>query len=132
MKKSDKVKILIVEDDPFLSSMYSTKFELEGLEVVVAENGRIGLEKANTESPDIILLDIIMPEKDGFSVLEGLKSNSNTKDVPVILLTNLNQVDDIRRAQSLGAADYMIKAHCMPSEIVERVRKFMSIKESSK
>ena len=119
----EKIKILLVEDDPFLLSMYSTKFELENLEVVSAENGELGLKMAKQENPNIILLDIMLPKMDGFEVLEKLKNDNETKDIPVILLTNLNQKNDVERGMSLGADDYLIKAHFMPSEVVEKIKK---------
>lgn len=120
-----KIKILLVEDDPFLQSMYSTKFELENFYVSAASDGLEGLKKAQVEIPDIILLDIMLPGMNGFEVLEKLKADPQTKDIPVILLTNLNQKDDIMRGASLGAVDYLIKAHFMPSEVVKKINKIL-------
>ena len=121
--KDGKTKILLVEDDPFLSSMYSTKFELENFAVLAAEDGEKGLKLALAEKPDIILLDILMPKMNGFEVLEKLKDNKETESIPVILLTNLNQKDEIEKGLSLGANDYLIKAHFMPSEVVDKIKK---------
>lgn len=121
----DKIKILLVEDDPFLLSMYSTKFEIEGFTVLSADNGEDGLRLSTTERIDIILLDILMPKMNGFEVLEELKKNEKTKKIPVILLTNLNQKDEIERGLALGADDYLIKAHFMPSEVVEKIKKVL-------
>jgi len=121
--KDGKTKILLVEDDPFLSSMYSTKFELENFAVLAAEDGEKGLKLALAERPDIILLDILMPKMNGFEVLEKLKENKETDSIPVILLTNLNQKDEIEKGLSLGANDYLIKAHFMPSEVVDKIKK---------
>jgi DNA-binding response OmpR family regulator len=126
---ANKVKILLVEDDPFLLSMYTTKFELEGFEVVTAEDGEKGLKLANKDKADIILLDILLPKMDGFEVLKELKKNQETKDVPVILLTNLSQRDDVEQGLSMGAADYLIKAHFMPSEVVEKIKKILGEKK---
>ncbi|HOZ56488.1 MAG: Alkaline phosphatase synthesis transcriptional regulatory protein PhoP [Parcubacteria group bacterium ADurb.Bin316] len=123
--KDEKTKILLVEDDPFLSSMYSTKFEIENFFVLSAEDGERGLKLALTEKPDIILLDILMPKMNGFEVLEKLKADEKTKSIPVILLTNLNQKDEIEKGLSLGANDYLIKAHFMPSEVVDKIKKVM-------
>lgn len=117
------IKILLVEDDPFLLSMYATKFELEGFKIATADNGEKGLQMASDEEPDIILLDILMPKMNGFEVLEGLKSKEETKNIPVILLTNLNQKDEVERGMALGADDYLIKAHFMPSEVVGKIQK---------
>lgn len=123
----EKLTILLVEDDPFLLSMYSTKFELEGYKVLSAENGEKGLKIAMEENGiDVILLDILMPVMNGFEVLEKLKKNDKAKDIPVILLTNLNQKDEIERGLALGADDYLIKAHFMPSEVVEKIKKVLN------
>ena len=122
----EKIKILLIEDDPFLLSMYSTKFEIEGYAVACAEDGVKGLKMSAVELPSIILLDIMMPKMNGFEVLEGLKKVETTKNIPVILLTNLNQKNEIERGLALGANDYLIKAHFMPSEVVEKIRQVMS------
>jgi len=119
------IKILLIEDDPFLLSMYSTKFEIEGFAVACADDGAKGLKMASIENPDIILLDVMMPKMNGFEVLEGLKKQDNTKSVPVILLTNLNQKNEIERGLALGANDYLIKAHFMPSEVVEKIKQVL-------
>lgn len=115
-------QVLLVEDDSFLANIYKTKFELEDFKVTVAGNGELGLKEAKKKKPDIILLDILLPKMDGFTVLEQLKQDSDLKDVPVILLTNLGQKDDVKKGLELGAKDYLIKAHFKPSETVEKVR----------
>ena len=115
-----KIKILLVEDDSFLSGMYDTKLKLEGFDVVLAEDGVKGLELAVSQNPDIILLDIILPKMDGFTALKHLKDNTETKKIPVILMTNLGQKEDVERGIALGAQDYLVKAHFMPSEVVEK------------
>ena len=125
MSENGSSKVLIVEDDKFLLSMYSTKFKKDNFQVVVAEDGEKGLKQATQEKPDIILLDIILPKKDGFEVLEELKSREETKNIPVLLLTNLSQQDDTKKGLSLGAEDYLIKAHFMPSEVVKKVKKYI-------
>jgi DNA-binding response OmpR family regulator len=118
-----KIKILLIEDDPFLLSMYATKFELEGYEVASADDGEKGWQLSKETKPDIILLDILLPKMNGFEVLEKIKAEPKTKAIPVILLTNLNQRDEIERGLTLGADDYLIKAHFMPSEVVEKIKK---------
>jgi DNA-binding response OmpR family regulator len=107
--------------------MYSTKFEIEGFQVVSADDGEKGLKEAKAENPSIILLDILMPKMNGFEVLENLKKEEATKNIPVILLTNLNQRDEIERGLALGANDYLIKAHFMPSEVVDKIKKVLNI-----
>ncbi len=117
-----KPRILLVEDDVFLVGMYVTKLELEGLATLVANDGDTGLALAKKEHPDLILLDIILPGgMDGFRVLEELKRDAATRDIPVMLLTNLGQQREVDRGLALGAADYLVKAHYMPSEVVERI-----------
>ena len=118
-----KVKILLIEDEEMLANMYEVKFKNDGFELVKALDGADGLEKAKTVSPDFILLDIIMPKMDGFSVLKSLKEDAATKDIPVMLLTNLGQEEDIERGKKLGAVGYLVKANVTPSEVVEAVKK---------
>ncbi len=121
-----KVRVLLAEDDSFLSSMYVTKLQLSGFDVDHAENGEKALEILRAgNKPDIILLDIVMPKKSGFEVLEELKKNSEWANIPVILLTNLSQKDDVDRGLSLGANDYLIKAHFTPSEVVSKIQKLL-------
>lgn len=117
--------VLLVEDDSFLANIYKTKFEMEGFKVSVAENGEAGLADAKKKNPDVILLDILLPKMDGFVALEKLKADTETKAIPVILLTNLGQKDDVQKGLELGADDYLIKAHFKPSETVEKVRKVL-------
>ena len=95
---------------------------------MVATDGTSGLSKAMTEKPDIILLDIIMPELDGFEVLHRLKSNSKTSYIPVVLLSNLSQPEQVSRGRQLGAKDYLVKSNVVPSKLVEKVKEFLSEK----
>jgi DNA-binding response OmpR family regulator len=122
----EKIKILLVEDDSFLLGMYATKFELEGFKVVMAEDGEKAVRAAQKELPDIILLDIILPKLNGFEVLKQLKAEDATGKIPVILLTNLSQRDEIEQGMKMGAKDYLIKAHFMPSEVVEKIKKILN------
>jgi len=122
-----KIKILLVEDDSFLLSMYTTKFELENFQVITAEDGEKGLKLAIKEPVDIILLDIILPKMNGFEVLENIKKNNELIKIPVILLTNLSQKSDIEKGLSMGADDYIIKAHFTPAEVVDKVKKVLNL-----
>ncbi len=122
------IKILLVEDDSFLLSMYSTKFEMENFQVVIAEDGEKGWKLASKEKPSIILLDIKLPKMDGFEVLKKLKSNKDTSNIPVILLTNLSQKEDKDKGVELGADDYLVKAHFMPSEVVSKIKELVEKK----
>ena len=123
---SQPVKILLAEDDTFLLNMYAEKFRNENFVVFVADNGAKALKLAAAEQPDIILLDVLLPQFSGFAVLEALKKDPATKNIPVILLTNLSQKDDINKGLALGAADFLIKAHFMPNEVVSKVRTLLA------
>lgn len=126
MPPQKKIKILIVEDDTFLAGIYANKFEKEGFEVCLATDGEAGFKAVQKENPDIVLLDILLPKLDGFEVLERMKADTAVKSIPVILLTNLGQKEDVDKGLKLGAADYLIKAHFMPSETVDKVKKVLS------
>lgn len=119
---AQKTKVLIVEDEKMLCDMYKTKFEMEGYAVTQALDGREGLDQAKAVKPDIILLDIIMPKLDGFVVLQSLKKEAATKNIPVLLLTNLGQEDDVKKGKTLGAADYFVKANHSPADVVAKVQ----------
>jgi DNA-binding response OmpR family regulator len=125
MTKEKKTRILLIEDDTFLVEMYTTKFEIEGFEVVAAEDGKKGLDMAKKDNPDIILLDILMPKMDGFAVLDALKGDIKLAEIPVIMLTNLGQKDDVKKGFEKGAVGYLIKAHFMPSEVVDKIKKIL-------
>lgn len=118
-------KLLIVEDDPMIASMYNTKFKTEGFEVFTAENGALGIEIAKKEKPDLIMLDVILPQLDGFSVLRELKKDNKTKSIPVIMLTNLGTEEDKKKGEKLGAVDYLVKANLTPAQVSEKIRKFL-------
>ncbi len=118
-------KILLVEDDPFLLDMYSTKFKEVGFDVSVAQDGETGLAKAKEVMPDLVLLDVVLPKKDGFEVLKLLKSDSQTAGIPVVLLTNLGLESDVKRGLELGAQSYIIKAHFTPTEVVAKVKEIL-------
>jgi DNA-binding response OmpR family regulator len=115
-------KILIVEDDVFLNELMAKKLIEEGFDVIKAANGEEGLELTRQEKPDLILLDLILPGVDGFEILEKMKDDPEMSSIPVIILSNLGQREDIERGFDLGADDYLIKAHFTPDEIIERVR----------
>ena len=122
MAKGKTKRILLVEDDEFLAELYATKLNLEGFEVSLAVDGEKGLKMTGEEMPDLVLLDIILPKMDGFEVLKQLKADAKTKPIPVILLTNLSQKDEVKKGLELGAIDYLIKAHFMPSEVVKKIK----------
>jgi DNA-binding response OmpR family regulator len=125
---SSQGTILIIEDDVFLSELMAKKLEDTGFEVVKAIDGKEGLEKVVTVKPSLILLDLILPGIDGFEVLKKIKDDPKSSDIPVIVLSNLGQREDIERGFDLGAQDYLVKAQFTPDEIIDRVRK--PLKES--
>jgi len=127
IREAKDVKILLVEDDSFLASVYATKFELEGFGVLHAPDGEAGLKMAEKQKPDIILLDILMPKMDGFETLHRLKMDQNLVNIPVIMLTNLGQKEDVERCLKEGAVDYLIKAHFVPGEAVKKVKKILNL-----
>jgi len=121
-----KKKILLVEDDKFLSEMYITKLTESGFEVEAAFDGEEGLSKADSFRPDLILLDIVLPKKDGFEVLKSLKEKEELKKILVIALTNLGQKEEVQKGFDLGADDYVIKAHFTPTEVVAKINRLLN------
>lgn len=120
----DKTKVLIVEDDKFLSELISTKLTKEGFDIVLATDGETGLQKAMSDKPNIILLDIMLPGMSGFEVLEGLKKNPDQAiaGIPVLILSNFGQESKVQQGLSLGAKDYLVKANFTTGEIVEKIK----------
>ncbi|MDO8474092.1 MAG: response regulator [bacterium] len=118
-------KIVIVEDDKFLRDLITQKVLKEGYLVVEAVSGEEGVAKAKEEKPDLMLLDLILPGIDGFEVLRQVKENPETSSIPVIILSNLGQKDDVERGMNLGAADYLIKAHFTPGEILTKIKSIL-------
>ncbi|MEY4745080.1 MAG: hypothetical protein RL272_1025 [Candidatus Parcubacteria bacterium] len=117
-----KLKVVLVEDDKFLQKILVTKFTKESFDVRAASDAETGLQMILTESPDIVLLDLILPKMSGFDLLTELKANAKTKDVPVVILSNLGQDEDISRARSLGALDFLVKADISINEVVQKVK----------
>jgi len=119
--------ILLVEDDVFISGMYQTKLSGFGYAVELKEDGAAAWERLQQDPlPDLILLDVVLPQKDGFEILTGVRGDDRTKNLPVILLTNLGQKPDVERGIKLGADDYIIKAHYTPSEVVEKIKQVLA------
>lgn len=124
-KTEKEGRVLVVEDDKFLRELITRKLEAENFYVIEAIDGEEGIKKASEEKPDIVLLDIVLPGIDGFEILKRMKADPGLSKIPVIMLTNLGQRDDVERGIEMGADDYLIKAHFTPSEIIERVKKVM-------
>lgn len=118
-------KVLIAEDDKYLADAYQRKLTHEGFEVKIASDGQEALDILKGYKPDIILLDMIMPVKDGFSTLEDIKANDKLKDIPVIVASNLGQKEEI---MPLGAADHLIKSNLKLEDLVAKINKILDEK----
>ncbi len=114
-------KILVAEDDRFLATAYRAKLTKVGFEVTVATDGEEVLAALPQIVPDIILLDLVMPRKDGFATLEEIKRQDDFKDVPVIVASNLGQKEDLDKAKALGAADYVVKSDLSMDALVQKI-----------
>ena len=125
-------KILFIDDDNFLRKVYNAELSDQGHEVILAADGEEGVKKAKEEDPDLILLDMIMPKKNGFEVLTDLQSDPKTKNIPVIILSNLGQDDDIKKGKDLGAVDYLVKDNITLANILEKINHYLHSKTVSK
>ena len=119
-------KILLIEDDSFLSEIYVAKFQESGFEVVVAHDGAMGLAKIKEQAPDLILLDIVMPNMDGFEILNAVKKDPSIQHIPVVILSNLGEQENVQKGLELGAVAYIVKAHYTPTEVVATVNEILS------
>ncbi len=124
-------KILLIEDDPFLSSLLKNKLQKEGFDVLHAKDGDEALNFLKTEEIDLSLLDIILPKKSGFEVLEEIRNDPQlqSRNVPVIIISNLGQPEDVARGLRLGAVAYFVKAKTSINDLVQKVKDYI---ESSK
>lgn len=118
-------KILLIEDDLPMVRMYSTKLRQEKFEVETATDGEEGLRKARESLPDLIVLDLMIPKLGGMGVLAQLRAEARTKKIPVIILSNLSQEQDIQRAQELGVKEFLIKANFTPSQVVGKIKEHL-------
>jgi DNA-binding response OmpR family regulator len=118
-------KILFVEDEPSLQKAISELLTQEGFKIFTATDGEEGLEMAKKEKPNLILLDLILPKKDGFEVLKELKADAELKDIPVIVLTNLEGMGDVEKALELGATTYLVKANYELEDVVTKIKDFL-------
>lgn len=115
--------ILFIEDESALQKTFGDLLRQEKYEMISALDGEIGLELAKAKKPNLILLDLILPKAPGFEVLRRLKEDSATKEIPVIVLTNLESMEDIEKAIELGATTYLVKANYSLEEVLEKVKK---------
>jgi len=116
-------KILFIEDESALQKSLGDLLREKGFEVISAVDGKTGLRLAKESLPDLILLDLILPRMHGLELLKKLKEDKNTKNIPVIILTNLENISDIEKAIELGATTYLVKANYSLEEIAEKVKK---------
>jgi DNA-binding response OmpR family regulator len=121
-------KILIIEDDQLLRKIISRKLKKEKYKVTEATDGEEGLRLAQLKNPDLILLDLILPEIDGFEVLARLKKNPDVFKIPVIILSNLGDEEKVEAGLKLGAVDYLIKAQLNPGDIINKIKKVLNKK----
>ena len=120
------VKVLIIDDDPFLSGMYATRLLNDGFTVITAMDGMAGIEKAAAEKPDVILLDVMMPGMDGFETMRLLKRSPTLSDRPVLMLTSMAQREDVELGLRGGAADYLLKSQTLPIDASEKIKKVLA------
>jgi DNA-binding response OmpR family regulator len=119
---SQKPIVLLVEDDKFLRDLIIQKLDKEGFSAQAAIEAKEAFKLIEEKKPQLILLDLVLPGMDGFAMMHKLKENPQTADIPVIILSNLGQKEDLERAMIDGAADYLVKANFTPGEIVDKIR----------
>lgn len=120
-------KILLVEDDQFLRDIYRTRLEKEGFEVKEVENGEAAQKALLNEKFDLVLLDLILPGRDGIELLRKLKSEKMINNLKIVVLSNLSEKNQIKLTKEMGVAKYLIKAHSTPSEVVAEIKKLLNI-----
>jgi len=118
-------KILLIEDDSFLIDIYTTKLKEAGFSVEVASDGETAFEKLEEKKPDLVILDIVLPQINGWEVLRKIKSIPKLNDLKIIILSNLGQKEEVARGMNLGVAKYLIKAHYTPSEVVKEIKEII-------
>jgi DNA-binding response OmpR family regulator len=117
--------ILLIEDDPFLIDIYTTKLKEAGYSVKTAEDGDEGLRILKEKKPDLVLLDVVLPNFNGWEILRKIKKDDSFKDLKVVVLSNLGEKDEVEKGLKLGATKYLVKAHYTPSEVIKEVKKIL-------
>ena len=125
-EKEHKIKILLVEDDEFLTEIYVTKFQAKNFEVENVKEGNLAIDKIKSFLPNIILLDIVLPQMSGFEILKQIKENPAIANIPVIILSNLGGVEDHKEGIDKGASDYLVKSQVTPTELVEKIENLLA------
>jgi DNA-binding response OmpR family regulator len=123
-----KKKLLIIEDDLVLRDALEEFLISEGFEVSSAIDGEEGIQKISEQKPDLVLLDIVLPKKNGYEVLEEVKANKETANIPIVLLTNLGSAMDVEKALRLGATTYLVKADYKLDEVTQKIKEILDIK----
>jgi CheY-like chemotaxis protein len=121
LEADEPLAVILIEDDQAIAEMYRARLEFDGYVVAVASDGVAGLEMTRELQPDLVFLDIRLPKMDGFAVLEALRSDDETKDIPVVILSNYSERELIERGLKLGALEYLIKADVTPSKVAQKV-----------
>ncbi len=120
-----KKNVLIIEDDEFFRELIAKKLMANGLGVLEAIDGGKGIEKAKELKPDLVILDLLLPNSDGFEVLSAMKGDSDTASIPVIILSNLDSKEDIEKGLKLGASDFLIKSQFDLDEVITKIKSFL-------
>lgn len=128
---ADAKKILVVEDDKFLGTAYRAKISKAGFDFRLAEDGEEAVKILGEFTPDLILLDLILPKKDGFTVLEEIKANEKWKNIPVIIASNLGQKEDLERGMNLGAVDFVVKSDMSLESLIQKINETIQTKPQS-
>ncbi len=119
-------KILVVEDEQMLAEMYKDKFEKEGFEIVLARDGKIGMEIMKKEKPALVLLDILLPNENGIDFLKKMIKDPEISSIPIIVFSNFDDPETKKETLSLGAKEYLIKSNHNPNEIVKQIKKYIN------
>ncbi|MBI2610530.1 response regulator [Candidatus Kaiserbacteria bacterium] len=126
MTSEQKKKILVIEDDSIIARLLEHRLTRSGYEVAVESNGKTGLEAIASKRPDLVLLDIVLPEMDGFAVLRELNEKKITPALPVVVISNSGQPVEVDRILDMGACDYLVKVNFSPQGVLEKVKKCLS------
>jgi CheY-like chemotaxis protein len=122
----EKKFVLVIEDDPFYANIYKMKLKKENIFAEVAVNGDAALLIARKQKPSLILTDLIMPGKDGFQTLKELKEDPALKDIPVVVLSNLSQAEDVQRVMDLGAKEYIVKSNVPIADLIQKIKDYLA------
>ena len=118
-------RIVLLEDDPLLIDIYQTKLKGRGFEIIVIDHGEGAVEKIEKEKPDLVMLDIVLPNQDGWQILKQLKAIEVLKDMKVVILSNLGQREEVEKGLHMGAEKYLIKAHYTPTQVVQEIENIL-------